>query len=241
MVRGNCPLGQQHRPSPGASGFAALARRKSREAPDHRDLPLRALPPTQLLIQVILDLGRTENLLGLEIYGLLSRVGQVLTSAVVRLEDTKRFAILSDHFAANSPNPITDSIGWSDEELTGRKLLHQDFTIGAVSEVLNPVRQGHDVAVADSPDLHDLHGAVRDAQDVSQVEIRDLLTGTAHTVSMKSRSHPVYVDANSLWYEGEGGCAGPTPVKSCPDGRFFSYSIITQQETLLPFATVYDT
>ena len=75
----------------------------------------------------------------------------------MRLEDTKRFAIFSNYFAANSANPSTDSVGWSDEELTGRKLLHQDFAIGAVSEVLNPVREGHDVAVADSPNLHDLH------------------------------------------------------------------------------------
>jgi hypothetical protein len=93
----------------------------------------------------------------LEVYGLLSRVGQALTSAVVRLEDTKRFAIFRDHFATNSPNPSTDSVGWSDEELTGRKLLHQDFAIGVVSEALNPMRKSHHVAVADSPDLHDLH------------------------------------------------------------------------------------
>ena len=87
------------------------------------------------------DFGiQADDVLGLEVYGLLSRVGQALTSAVVRLEDTKRFTIFSDHFAANSPNPSTDSVGWSDEELTGRKLLHQDFAIGAVSKVLNPVR-----------------------------------------------------------------------------------------------------
>jgi hypothetical protein len=95
----------------------------------------------------------------LEVYRLLSWVGQALTSAVVRLEDTKRFAIVRDHFAANSPNPSTDAVGGSDEELTGRELLHEDFAVGAVSEVLNPVRERHDVAVADSPDLHDLHSA----------------------------------------------------------------------------------
>ena len=71
------------------------------------------------------DFGaQTDDVLGLEVYGLLSRVGQALTSAVVRLEDAKRFAIFSDHRAANSPNPSTDSVGRSDEELTGRKLLN---------------------------------------------------------------------------------------------------------------------
>ena len=71
------------------------------------------------------DFGaQTDDVLGLEVYGLLSRVGQALTSAVVRLEDTKRFAIFRNHFAANSPNPSTDSVGRSDEELTGRKLLN---------------------------------------------------------------------------------------------------------------------
>jgi len=88
---------------------------------------------------------------------LLSRVGQALTSAVVRLEDTKRFTIFGDHFAANSPNPSTDSVGRGNKELTVRKLLNQDFAIGAVSEAFNPMRKGHDVAVANSPDLHDLH------------------------------------------------------------------------------------
>jgi hypothetical protein len=82
---------------------------------------------------------------------------------------------------------------------------------------------------------------VRDTQDVPQVEIRDLLSGTARAISQKPRSHPLYVAASTLWYEGEGACSGPTPVRSCPDGRFFSYNVTTQQETLLPFATVYDT
>src|ERR1700682_4058645 len=81
-------------------------------------------------------------------YGLLSRVRQALTSAVVRLEDTKRFTIFADHFAANSPNPSMDSVGRSDEELTSRKLLNKDFAIGAVSEALNPMRKSHHVAVA---------------------------------------------------------------------------------------------
>ncbi len=104
------------------------------------------------------DFGvQTDNVLGLDVYGLLSRVGQALTSAVVRLEDTKRFTIFGDNFAPNSPNPSTDSVGRSHEELTVRKLLDQDFTIGAVSEALNPMRKSHHVAVADSPDLHDLH------------------------------------------------------------------------------------
>ncbi len=85
------------------------------------------------------------------------RVGQALTSAVVRLEDAKRLAVLADNFPANSPNPSADFVGWSDEELTGRQLLHQDFGIGAVSEALNPMRKSHHVAVADSPDLYDLH------------------------------------------------------------------------------------
>ena len=93
----------------------------------------------------------------MKVYGLLSRVRQALTSAVVRLEDTKRFTVFADHFAANSPNPSTDSVGRSDEELTGRKLFNQDFAIRAVSKVLNPMRKSHHVAVADSSDLHDLH------------------------------------------------------------------------------------
>jgi hypothetical protein len=77
----------------------------------------------------------------------------------VRLEDAKRLAVLAGHFAANSPNPGVDSVCWSDEELTGRQLLHQDFAIGAVSEALDPVRKRDHVAVADSPNLHDLHRA----------------------------------------------------------------------------------
>src|ERR1700687_400840 len=106
------------------------------------------------------DFGvQTDDVFGLEVYGLLLRVGQALTSAVVRLEDTKRFAIFSDQVPAKSPHPRTDSVGLSDEEPSGRKLLHQNFAVGAVSEVLNPVRERHDVAVADSPDLHDLHCA----------------------------------------------------------------------------------
>ena len=104
------------------------------------------------------DFGvQTDDVLRLKVYGLLSRVRQALTSAVVRLEDTKRFTIFGDHFAANSPNPSADAVGRSDEELTGRKLLHQDFAIGTVSEVLKPMRKRHHVAVADSPDLYDLH------------------------------------------------------------------------------------
>ncbi len=75
----------------------------------------------------------------------------------MRFEDTKRFTVLSDHLAANSPNASADSIGWSHEELTRRKLLHEDLAIGAVSEALDPVRESHDVAIADSPDLHDFH------------------------------------------------------------------------------------
>lgn len=92
-----------------------------------------------------------------------------------------------------------------------------------------------------SPDGRSVAYTMRDAQDVPQVEIRDLLSGTARSVPRKPRSHPLYVDANTLWYQGEGGCTGPTPVRSCPDGRFFSYNLTTQQETLLPFVTVYDT
>ena len=95
----------------------------------------------------------------MEINGLLSLVGQALTSPVVRLEDAERLAVLADHFPANSPNSSADSVRWSDEELTGRKLLHEDFAIGAVSEALDPVRKRHHIAVADSPDLHDLHAA----------------------------------------------------------------------------------
>jgi hypothetical protein len=83
------------------------------------------------------DFGvQTDDVLGFEVYGLLLRVGQALTSAVVRLEDAKRLAVLADRFPADSPNPGADLIGWSDEELTGRKLLHQDFAIRAVSEAL---------------------------------------------------------------------------------------------------------
>ena len=104
------------------------------------------------------DFGvETDDVLRLKVNGLLSRVRQALTSAVVRLEDAKRFTIFADHFAANSPNPTTDSVGRSDEKLTGRKLLNQDFAIGVVSEALNPMRKSYHVAVADSPDLHDLH------------------------------------------------------------------------------------
>jgi hypothetical protein len=104
------------------------------------------------------DFGvQTDNVLGFKVYGLLLRVGQALTSAVVRLEDAKRLEVLADHFPADSPNPSADLIGWSDEELTGRKLLHQDFAIRAVSEALDPVRKCHHVAVAHSPNLHDLH------------------------------------------------------------------------------------
>ena len=104
------------------------------------------------------DFGvQTDDVLRLKVNGLLSRVRQALTSAVVRLEDAKRLTIFGDHFAANSPNPSTDSVGRSDEKLTGRKLLNQDFAIGVVSEALNPMRKSHHVAVADSPDLHDLH------------------------------------------------------------------------------------
>ena len=104
---------------------------------------------------------QTDDVLRLEVDALLSRVGQALTSAVVRLEDAKRLAVLADHFAANSPNPSADFIGWCDEELTGRKLLHQDLAIGTVSEALDPVRKRHHVAVADSPDLHDQREAAR--------------------------------------------------------------------------------
>jgi len=75
----------------------------------------------------------------------------------VRLEDAKRLAVLADDFPADSPNPSADLIGWSDEELTGRKLLHQDLAIRAVSEALDSVGKRHHIAVADSPDLHDPH------------------------------------------------------------------------------------
>jgi hypothetical protein len=76
------------------------------------------------------DFGvQTDDVLRLKVYGLLSRVRQALTSAVVRLEETKRFTIFGDHFAANSPNASTDSVGRSDQELPGRKLLNQDFAI----------------------------------------------------------------------------------------------------------------
>lgn len=85
------------------------------------------------------------------------RVGQALTSAVVRLEDAKRLAVLADNFPANSSNPSADLDGWSHEELTGRKLLHKDFATGEISEALCPVRKRHHVAIADSPNLHDLH------------------------------------------------------------------------------------
>jgi len=54
---------------------------------------------------------QTDDVLRLEVDALLSRVGQALTSAVVRLEDAKRLAVLADHFAANSPNPSADFIG----------------------------------------------------------------------------------------------------------------------------------
>lgn len=75
----------------------------------------------------------------------------------MRLEDTKRLAIVSDHLAAYSPNASTDSVRWGDEQLTRGKLLYKDLAIGAESEALNPMRESHDVAVADSPDLDDLH------------------------------------------------------------------------------------
>jgi hypothetical protein len=72
---------------------------------------------------------QTDDVLGLEVYGLLLRVAQALTSTVARVEDAKRLAVLADHFPANSPNPSADFVSWSDQELTGRKLLHKDFAI----------------------------------------------------------------------------------------------------------------
>lgn len=104
------------------------------------------------------DLGvETDDILEFEVYGLLLWDRQPLTSAVVRLQDTQRFAIFRDNFAANSADAVTDPVGWSDEELTGRKLLDEDLAIGTISEALDAVRESHDVAVADSPDLHHLH------------------------------------------------------------------------------------
>ena len=92
----------------------------------------------------------------------------------MRLEDTKRFTIFGDDFAANPPNPSTDSVGRNDEELTVRKLLDQDFAVAAVSEALNPMRKRHHVAVADPPDFHDcISAALRcrsDPADTARLE-----------------------------------------------------------------------
>jgi hypothetical protein len=65
----------------------------------------------------------------LEVYGLLWRIGQALASAVVRLEDAKRLAVLGDYSAANSPNPSADFLRWGDQELTRRKFLHEDLAV----------------------------------------------------------------------------------------------------------------
>jgi hypothetical protein len=75
----------------------------------------------------------------------------------MRFEDAKRLTIFSNHLPSNSPNPTANSVGRSNEELTGRKLLHEHFAIRAIAKALDAVRESHDVAVADSPDLHDLH------------------------------------------------------------------------------------
>ncbi len=154
------PLGQAMRSGRGLEGEVGLLIVGIACWPRQRRLQAREV--TELVagpgIGTPEDFGvQTDDVLGLEVYGLLSRVGQALTSAVVRLEDAKCLAVLADHFPANAPNPSADSVRWSDEELTGRKFLHQDFAIGAVSEALDPVRKRHHVAVADSPDLHDLH------------------------------------------------------------------------------------
>jgi hypothetical protein len=162
--------------------------------------------------------------------------------------DTSRVQVrmsMADSQAWVPPSPTSSTAAaWSrkGDVLYFRDLVgirKWDAASSQAATIVFPGLQWYDPSL--SPDGRSVSYTVRDAQDVPQVETRDLLTGTAHTVSMKSRSHPLYVDANTLWYEGEGGCTGPTPVKSCPDGRFFSYSITTQHETLLPFATVYDT
>jgi len=100
----------------------------------------------------------TDNVLQLEVYGLFSRIWQSLASAVVRLEDTKRLAVFTDYFAANSSYTSADLVCRGDKELTGGKLLHKDVAIGVISEALDPMGKSHDIAVTDSPNLNDLHG-----------------------------------------------------------------------------------
>lgn len=92
----------------------------------------------------------------MKVYGLRLLDCQPLTS-VVRLEDTKCLAILGYNLAANSPDAGADPVGRGDEELARRQLLDEDLAIGKIAESLDAVRKSHDVAVANPPDLHQLH------------------------------------------------------------------------------------
>jgi hypothetical protein len=104
------------------------------------------------------DFGvQTDNVLQPEVYGLLSRIWQSLASAVVRLEDTKRLAVFTDSFSANSSDTSTDLVRRGDKQLTGGKLFNKDLAIGVITEALDPMGKGHDIAITDSPNLHDLH------------------------------------------------------------------------------------
>lgn len=101
----------------------------------------------------------TDNVLRLEVDGLFSSVREPLTSSVVRLEEPKRFTILCDDFAPNAANPCPDPVRRSNKQLTRRQFLYKDLAVRAIAKSFDPMREGHDVAVADSPDLNDLHTA----------------------------------------------------------------------------------
>ena len=98
-----------------------------------------------------------DDVLRLEVDSLFSGDRQPSASAVVRLEDPKRFTILSDDSASNAANPCADPVRRRNKQLTRGQFLYEYLAVRAIAEPFDPMRKRHDVAIADSPHLNDLH------------------------------------------------------------------------------------
>ena len=72
------------------------------------------------------------------------------------------------------------------------------------------------------------------------VRVYDLQTNQVAATASASRSHPIFITANALWYLEEQPCqsecmAGPSQTS----GKGFAYALDGKRETALPFSDVH--
>jgi len=83
--------------------------------------------------------------------------GGRMPRTIVFLKDRERLAIVVDHAPTNLPDPIAGVAGQDHAQLARRGLIEDDELSGGKAVRLKIPRDRNDVAVPDTPDLHDLH------------------------------------------------------------------------------------